>query len=356
MRLMFLLVGAVTLGASAAAALDPKSSMPDITRQHRERVTCHNAYDALIDTGKNGGRATSEEMAFGEAYEAAAAAKQPCPKVPESVHARAANRAIRHGETVQRLLQYLENNDPSAYFEAGAAAFEQTIPDVTQMDGVNFFQKAAELGDPDGLYMMARLCLGGQFGTKGDWKCALPHLEGAAKGGHVDAIFLIGQVHYDGGVGKKNHKLAFDYYRQAAERGHVYATYMAAWQANNGEGTKKDHVLAYRLARNLAEQGEPAAGAVLAASALVYQHKPENENEVLYWMDMAIREGDAKVSETISKLRPQVVAHYKKLNAPPEYKPRAWKACPMKTVCLVNQFTRMQSCTTNKDYWSDCDG
>jgi hypothetical protein len=28
----------------------------------------------------------------------------------------------------------------------------------------------------------------------------------------------------------------------------------------------------------------------------------------------------------------------------------------MKTVCLVNQYTSAQSCTTNKDYWSDCDG
>lgn len=343
--------------ATTAAAFVPRSSMPDITRQHRERVTCHNAYDALLETGKGGGTATQEEYAFGDAYEKAAEARQRCPAVPASLLGRAANRTVTHGETVARLVKYIENNDASAYFEAGTAAFEQKIPNVTQMDGISFFQKAAELGDPDGLYMMGRLYLGGQFGTKLDWKGAYPFFEGAAKAGHVDGIFLLGQYAYDGVLGKKNPKLAFAYYRQAAERGHVYATYMAAWQAGNGEGTKTDHVLAYRLARNLADQGETAAGAVLAASALLQQKNvKEHENEVLYWMDLAIREGDDKIKAEISKFRPQVVALYQKLKAPPEYRPRERKVCPMKTVCVVNHFSGLQQCTTNKDYWSDCDG
>src|SRR5688572_27424427 len=139
MRLGFWIIAATGAFATAAAALGQQGSMPDVTRQHHQRVTCHNAYDALLATGKGGGSATDEEMRFGEAYEANAEAKTPCPAVPASLHARAANHIVSQGETVARLVKYIENNDASAYFEAGAAAFEQTIPDVTQQDGIAFF-------------------------------------------------------------------------------------------------------------------------------------------------------------------------------------------------------------------------
>ncbi len=356
MRAWIWVVAAMTAGATTAAALAPASSMPDITRLHHERQNCHGAYDLLIETAKARGAYSQAEGSFAEAYEAAAAAGQPCPAAPASLAQRATNRTVTQGETFNRLVKYIEKNDPTAYFEAGIAAIEGKAPGVDPAGGVEFIKKAEELGDPAAMFMMGRLYLGGSFGTKLDWAGAFPHFEAAAKAGHVDGLQMVAQYNYDGALGKKDRKAAFAYYQQAAERGHVYATYMAAWQANNGEGTRKDHVLAYRLARNLAELGEPAAGAVLAASALVYQRRPQDEDEVLYWMDVAVREGDAKVADTIGKLRPQVAAHYQKLKAPPEYRPREWKACPMKTVCLVNQYTRAQSCTTNKDYWSDCDG
>lgn len=360
MRIFASIVALTAMVATMSAAQAPKSSMPEVGRMHRERVTCHNAYDALVDLQKasNGSGATVEQIKWGEAYEAAADAKQPCPAPPASVYARAVNRTVSHGESANRLVKYLEAGDPAAYFEAGQGSWEETLPGMKQLDGINFFRRAAELGDPDGNFMMARLYLGGQFGTKGDWKGAYPYMERAAKGGHVDAIMFVGLNHYEGAMGRKDHKAAFANFSQAAERGQVYATYMAAWMANNGEGTKKDHKLAYRLARNLSAQGEPAAGAVLAASALMYDNPRQNEDEVFYWMDMAIRTGDAKVSEAVTKLRPQVVSYFQRIKTPPPaYQPRAWKVCPMKTVCMVNSYSGVrQSCTTNKDYWSDCDG
>jgi hypothetical protein len=96
---------------------------------------------------------------------------------------------------------------------------------------------------------------------------------------------------------------------------------------------------------------------VLAASALLQQKNvKEHEDEVLYWMDVAMRDGDESIRSEMAKYRPQVQEAYKRLNAPPEYTPRVRKACPMKTVCLVNSSGVRWQCTTNKDYWNDCDG
>ena len=58
----------------------------------------------------------------------------------------------------------------------------------------------------------------------------------------------------------------------------------------------------------------------------------------------------------MAKFRPQVQAAFQRAKAPPEYTPREWKACPLKTVCLVNSSGVQYQCTTNKDYWNDCDG
>jgi TPR repeat protein len=243
-----------------------------------------------------------------------------------------------------------------AYYEAALAVLNGKVEGVQPAVGWALLQKAVQLGDPAAQFLTGSLYITGQAtGTK-DYATALPLIEKAAQGGHVDAQFMAANFYKEGiGGARKDAKKAFDYYRQAAERGHIYAAYLAAYMVNDGDGIKADHVMAYRLARNLADQGQ-VVGAVIAASALLQQkNAKDNENEVLYWMDVAIRDGDQNIRDQVSKMRPQVVAAFKRANAPPEYHPRVRKICGKKTVCLVNSFTGLQSCTTNTDYWSDCD-
>jgi hypothetical protein len=344
------LLGAPLLGQSS-------SSMPDVTQLYHQRVNCHGAYDALVQTARDGGESTDEEFAFAEAYETAAVEGQPCPAVPDSLAGRAANRTVSHGETINRLARYIDQDDPLAFYEAGRAALAGNVDGVGDEGGVEFIKKAADLGDPEAIFYLSRLHLGGSFGTPLDFASAIPLFDAAARGGHIDGMVMRALAHYEGKNGPKNLPAAFQLFQQAAERGHVYAAYMTAYMANEGEGTRKDHELAYRLARNLAAQGE-VVGAVLAASALLQQNdRRAHEEEVLYWMDAAAEYGDERIRTEMSRMRPQVVEIYGRLNAPPPaYEPPAWKACPMKTVCLVNQYTSSRSCTTNKDYWSDCDG
>jgi len=217
--------------------------------------------------------------------------------------------------------------------------------------------KSGQLGYAHAQYFEALLYINGTATGKADYASALPLLESAAQAGHVDAMFLTGNYYYDGSLGvKKDSRKAFSYFSQAAERGHIYAAYMAATMANDGDGVKTDHALAYRLARNLADQGE-MVGSVIAASALLQMSDAkDHQDEVLYWMDRASRDGDEKIRGIMGEMRPKVVAAFNRANAPPEYHPRVWKACPMKTTCLVDTISGRRECTTNKDYWNDCDG
>jgi hypothetical protein len=130
-----------------------------------------------------------------------------------------------------------------------------------------------------------------------------------------------------------------------------------AWDMlTKGQGTHQDFDLAYRLARRVAQDGQ-VYGAVMATAALLQGKEPfKHQDEILYWADYAIEHGDKSIRDQMTPLRAQINELFTRRNAPREYQPRAYKACPMKTVCTVNHYSGLQSCTTNKDYWSDCDG
>ncbi|RYD55906.1 MAG: sel1 repeat family protein [Sphingomonadales bacterium] len=359
MRLPALILACTLLGATAVVATQGKGSMPDPARTHYQRQNCHGAYD-LLNADVDAGRLPSDaDRAWARAHEDAAIAGKPCPAPPEALAKRATNRIVVTQPGLQTLIKFKALDDPSAWFEAAYAVLTGSVKldGVTAADGFAMLKKAAELGDAPAQMFLGSLHIGGAVTGKADYTAGLPFIQSAAKSGHVDAMFMLGSMYVAGLGTRKNPRLAFDYLAKAAERGHVMATFLAAKMANEGDGIKKDYNLAYRLARNLADQGE-VSGAILAASALLQQKNAgDNENEVLYWMDVAARDGDDKVRAEIAKFRPQVVAAYKRYNAPPEYHPRVRKQCPTKTVCLVDRFSgARQSCITNKDYWNDCDG
>jgi TPR repeat protein len=360
MRLLGIVL-AVSLGlATAADAVDQQASngvFPDIATQYFHRANCHEAYDQVVDDLTNGRAVSNDDKVWAGLYEKAADGKQPCPEPGAGLARRAVDRTVSTDEGLGHLALYQDQDDPVAYFEAALAVLQGKVPKVSASDGWAMLVKSGELGYAHAQFFEALLYINGTATGKADYADALPLLEASAKAGHVDALFLAGQYYYDGSLGvKKDSKKAFTYFTQAAERGHVYAAYLAAYMANDGDGVKTDHALAYRLARNLADQGE-VVGSVIAASALLQMDDAkEHEDEVLYWIDRGIRDGDDKIRGQLSDMRPKVVAAFQRAKAPPEYRPRAWKACPMKTTCLVDTVKGIRQCTTNKDYWNDCDG
>ena len=352
------IAAALLLGTSGALAAGAAGSAPDMAKTHFERSNCHNAYDLLseeLDAKRAIGPA---QAAWAKAYENAAATKVACPRPPDDLLARAANRTVVTKSGLGKLGTYIDNGDATAMFEAANAVLTGKFTGVGPEVGWALLKQSADLGEPSALFLLGSFHVAGLFTqNKPDYATGRPLIERAALAGHVDALFMIANMYKEGIGGKKDAAKAFGFYRQAAERGHTYAALMAFTMLNDGEGTKKDWNLAYRIARNMAGQGE-VYGAVMAASALlqskdVLQHK----DEVLFWMDTAIRDGDDTIRSQITPLRAKALQIYNRPPPPPpEYRPRAFKACGTKTVCLVNSSGLQYSCTTNKDYWSDCDG
>jgi hypothetical protein len=106
----------------------------------------------------------------------------------------------------------------------------------------------------------------------------------------------------------------------------------------------------------MANEGN-AYGQMVLASALLQDKKPmQYKDEILYWLQQARSNGDDKVRAAVDQVYPQAVKLFSARAPSPTFRAAPRKVCPMKTVCTVNHYSGLQSCTTAKDYWSDCDG
>ena len=352
-RLIVALVVSMLFGVGALAT----SGMPDIGKVYQTHSNCHIAYDLLNEEVAAGKRPSDEEIRWANSYEEKTTMPGVyCPEPPAGLLRRATDHVISTQTGLNRVIAYAEKqDDPVATFEAGFAFFLGKFGQESRADGYELVGMAADWGEPNAAYSKAVWLSKGLISGQRDNAAALPLLEKAGEGGHVDAMFNAGLFYMNGLGTAKNPEKSFYWFQKAAESGHLYATIMAFDQINNGNGVKQDFDLAYRLARNVAEEGEPY-GMVMAASSLLQGKKPfSHQDEILYWLDQAEAHGNDDIRAQVRQVRGQVKNLFDRHNAPPQYTPRERKACPMKTVCLVDRFSGVRSCTTNKDYWSDCD-
>lgn len=351
---LILMLALSTLFGTAALAADGK---PDINQVYQTHSNCHIAYDLLTEEVAAGKRPSDEEINWANSYEAKTLeAGAYCPPPPDQLRARATDHVISTKTGLDRTMAYAgKQDDPVATFEAGFAFFLGKFGEESRADGYQLVGMAADWGDPIAQFSKAVWLSTGKIGGKRDNATALPLLEAAGEAGHLDAMFNAGLFHMNGLGTAKDPKKSFYWFRKAAEAGHLYAAIMAFDQINSGTGVKQDFDLAYRLSRNIAQAGS-SYGMVMAASSLLQGKDPyAHQDEILYWLDQANIHGDATIRAQAQKARSAVIADFDRHNAPPQYVPKRRKACPMQKVCLVDRFSGAQSCTTHKDYWSDCD-
>jgi hypothetical protein len=349
------IAGALCLSGMVGTAL-AASGLPDPAKLYQPRANCHNAYDQLNDDLDKRRTLSADEEAWARAHENLGNAGKPCAAPPARLAERANNRVISTAFGEKAVRSFIDKQgDASAQSELGLAFLSGMRPGGSTQQGADLLRKAAEKGDPSASFIYGSMLAQGSFGAK-DYKHALPLIEQAAKSGHVDAMARMATYTYYGIGTKKDLKAAFDWYRQAAERGHELSVFMAFNMINAGEGTKKDFPLAAQLARNMANEGNAYGQAMLASALLQDKNPMQYKDEILHWLQAARANGDDKVKATVDQVYPQAVKLFSARAPSPAWRPAPRKACPIKTVCTVNHYSGLQSCTSAKDYWHDCDG
>merc|ERR1711892_7206 len=120
---------------------------------------------------------------------------------------------------------------------------------------LNYFKKAASLGNPVGQSGLGLMYLYGKGVTK-DYKKAFDYFQKAAEQSWVDGQLHLGNMYYNGWGVRKDFKMAIKYFNLASQSGYVLAFYNLADMHATGTGMLRSCPTAVELYKNVAERGK----------------------------------------------------------------------------------------------------
>lgn len=120
------------------------------------------------------------------------------------------------------------------------------------------FKKAAEKGDPNGLYNLG-MCYMNGIGCEKDYDLGFEAFKAAAEKGHPEAINNIGGCYRDGIVVEQNMEKATRWFKRSADFENVYGMINYGLSLQNGEGIEQDEKAAIKYFERAAKDGSPEA-------------------------------------------------------------------------------------------------
>jgi TPR repeat protein len=238
----------------------------------------------------------------------------------------------------KELIKKAEEGDISAMLELGYLWSGVHVDFKTQVKGVHWYTKAAELGSVKAMYHLAMMCLRGE-GIEIDFEKAkiwankiieqaelgnpnvikmwlagsqrllaecikrdeeiantdFAGLELRAEQGDVRALCTLAE-YYTGAFGvKQDHKKATEAYKKAAKLGDAEAQNALGYAYDKGLGVRKDYKRAVMWYRRAAEQGHTTAMANLGECIFIGRGAEENRLEGTRWLIKAKELGNKSV-------------------------------------------------------------
>jgi len=118
-------------------------------------------------------------------------------------------------------------------------------------------KKAAEQGDADAQYELARMYECGQGASQNDQQAVLWY-RGAAEQGHINAQYMLGRMYIQGLGVPQDYAQAVSWYRKAAAQGSAIAQNNLGLVYGSGLGVPQDSIVAYALF-NLSATEDPSS-------------------------------------------------------------------------------------------------
>ncbi|WP_176269083.1 tetratricopeptide repeat protein, partial [Salmonella enterica] len=107
--------------------------------------------------------------------------------------------------------------------------------DLKEARSLQWFRKAAELGQADAQNILGYFYLNGKRGIKRDLQKGVQWYELAAAQGNVDALINLGEIYYSGTQVPLDYARAFEFFERAAKMGKSRALNYLAWMYTNGQ-------------------------------------------------------------------------------------------------------------------------
>ena len=121
-------------------------------------------------------------------------------------------------------------------------------------EALGFFNKAAGMGDANGLYNLG-MCYARGLGTPRNDERAFDCFRNAAEKGHPEAINNIGWFFREGRIVKKDYELSTKWFKKSAEYGNAYGEFNYGLALHRGEGVRRNDRLAAEYFRRASAGG-----------------------------------------------------------------------------------------------------
>lgn len=188
-----------------------------------------------------------------------------------------------------------------AYYEKGMSLLKMARTPVEFRSAFDVLQRAADAGDPDALYQVARMLEAGQ-GTVRDIRRALKAYLASAQAGSVFGQLRAAQM-LEQGLGTENdYVLAAFWYEKAAANGSGRALVGLGNLAALGHGSPQDHSRALDFYRKGAVAGDPDGLTMLALAKLYGLGIERDVAAAITELDAALSGGSAKAGLALASL------------------------------------------------------
>jgi uncharacterized protein len=166
-----------------------------------------------------------------------------------------------HAQTLEILpfakkLKLAKAGDEDAQVAVANAYEAGTDTDVNKVEAAKWYRKAADQGNIEAMFRLARIVGEGAQGVKKSPELAAKLYESAARQGHVEAQNWLGYS-YQHGLGiQQSDTSAVEWYKKAADAGLAVARNNLGLMYLNGKGVPRDYGKAFVLFEQAAKQGD----------------------------------------------------------------------------------------------------
>ncbi|EGH3128958.1 sel1 repeat family protein [Salmonella enterica] len=136
---------------------------------------------------------------------------------------------------------WAQERDPELNFIVGSL-YDSGFVEVDDKEArsLQWFRKAAELGQADAQNILGYFYLNGKRGIKRDLQKGGQWYELAAAQGNVDTLINLGEIYYSGTQVPLDYARAFEFFERAAKMGKSRALNYLAWMYTNGQFVDTD--------------------------------------------------------------------------------------------------------------------
>jgi TPR repeat protein len=166
-----------------------------------------------------------------------------------------------HAQTLETLpfdkkLKLAKAGDEDAQVAVARAYEEGNDTDINKVEAAKWFRKAADQGNIEAMFRLARIVSEGAQGIKKSPELAAKLYESAARQGHVEAQNWLGYS-YQHGLGiQQSDASAVEWYKKAADAGLAVGQNNLGLMYLNGKGVPRDYGKAFVLFEQAAKQDD----------------------------------------------------------------------------------------------------